>query len=187
MKRLLLVIVVVALTPVVVAFFCGVYWIHSDGYVLVEVRGRLVESTSQRGVARARLLTVSAHEASRGKGWDAEQRWEAFEALQRYRTASAGGDAERDAYTFARRTGGRTGEDGAFVLPLGIGYWWNHRGPLTEEGHADPADHVGALWIAREGRVPVIIRVQGRLRKTGLEDGPWGIYELGTVELPPDP
>ena len=51
-----------------------------------------------------------------------------------------------------------------------------------------PEDAVAALWIAPEGREPVLVRVAaGRFQEhaDGADHpGVWGTYDLGTVVMP---
>ena len=158
---------------------------HGDGWRTLRVTARLVASGTGVPVEGARVLPVSSYDLEHA--WEPEEAWEttlhlnpslAPGAASRQQREPAGADDRWD------HEGTRSGPGGRVEMVVDLWtsvtayrFWSTHSAQV-------PEDEVAALWIAPEGREPVIVRLEeGRFQQhEDGEDHPvWGTYDLGIV------
>ena len=162
---------------------------HGDGYRTLRVTARLVASGTGDPIEGARVLPVSSYDLDHD--WEPEKAWKmaielnpslAGEGAVEGKEHVAGADGRWD------HEGTRSGPDGRTKMVVEL--WTSCTTHLFGSSHSavEPEEGVAALWIAPEGREPVLVtieRAELRLEKEGgVPWRLWGTYDLGTLVVP---
>lgn len=162
---------------------------HGHGRRAVRVVGRLVWTGSEEPIAGVRVLAVPDFNLQ-DEDWDPERAWTWAEEIKEGRDAwiADGGQGDLGWWVCPHLgAGARSDANGAIEILTGIATTTYFRGSSVSIHVGEPAASVAALWIAPEGREPVLVRLgAGRFQEheEGATHEVWGTYDIGTVEVP---
>ena len=161
---------------------------HGDGFRTLRVTARLAASDTGAPIVGARVLPVSSYDLEHP--WEPEEAWEMIRFLNPSWAdggipgedrEEAGADDQWDYEGTRSGPGGRVGMTVELLTSETAHLFW------STSSAQEPREGVAALWIAPEGREPVIVRIEDadwRPHEEGEPHDIWGTYDLGTVVVP---